>query len=225
MPETCICCFMKYPDPGRVKTRLAADTGDAVACEIYTCLVQDVLHVLSALDAESHLYCHPTEKADLLAGLYGTDRRCLGQEGADLGARMRKALEDSLAAGYGNAVVIGSDIPGLSSGIIREACEVLTENDCVIGPARDGGYYLIGFRKNGFIPAVFDGIAWGTPSVLSETIALLEQAQAVFHILPMLEDIDTIDDLCRYVQRNQNADTHTMRYLREHDVSKKAICI
>ncbi|MBW2637883.1 MAG: TIGR04283 family arsenosugar biosynthesis glycosyltransferase, partial [Deltaproteobacteria bacterium] len=113
-------------------------------------------------------------------------------------------------------VIIGSDIPDLPEEIPEEALNALEKHDVSIGPAGDGGYYLIGFRKEAFTPDVFEGISWGTDTVLKETLKILKEKNRTVHILRQWNDIDTPDDLRRFVERNEGTTTppsRTMSYL------------
>jgi hypothetical protein len=141
------------------------------------------------------------------------------QEGNDLGEKMKNAFVRSFSAGTEKAVLIGSDIPDLSMAIIDEASVSLDTCDAVIGPASDGGYYLIGFRKDSFLPGVFEGIPWGTESVCGETLRLLYRAGCRVHVLPEWHDIDTADDLRSLFVRNEHSafrKSKTMSIIREN---------
>jgi glycosyltransferase A (GT-A) superfamily protein (DUF2064 family) len=108
---------------------------------------------------------------------------------------MRNGFIDGFAMGYKRVVLIGSDIPDLPLGSIREAFASLGKKDVVIGPAYDGGYYLIGFKDKTFCPQVFEGIAWGTQTVFDETMKKLKRLRRAVHILPYQRDIDAVEDL------------------------------
>jgi len=97
--------------------------------------------------------------------------------------------------GFDRVALIGSDIPDLTLGVVEEAFLSLKEKDAVIGPAYDGGYYLIGFKEKTFSPQVFQGIAWGTKSVFGETVKKLKRFRRTVHTLPYQRDIDTVEDL------------------------------
>jgi hypothetical protein len=108
---------------------------------------------------------------------------------------MRNGFINGFAMGHKRVVLIGSDIPDLPLGFIKEAFAFLRKKDAVIGPAYDGGYYLIGFKDKTFSPQVFERIAWGTQNVFGETIKKLKRFRRVVHTLPYLRDIDTVEDL------------------------------
>jgi glycosyltransferase A (GT-A) superfamily protein (DUF2064 family) len=118
--------------------------------------------------------------------------------------------------GSSRAVLIGSDIPDLPESILSEAFRSLDDHDAVLGPARDGGYYLIGFRRDTFVPDVFRGIEWSTDRVFAETRRKLEQATRSVYLLPEWSDVDTPEDLRDLKERNEGtafAKSRTMKYL------------
>jgi rSAM/selenodomain-associated transferase 1 len=117
------------------------------------------------------------------------------QAGEDLGERMKNGFVEALSMNFKRVVLIGSDIPDLPLEFIEEAFTSLQEKDAVIGPALDGGYYLIGFKKETFSPRVFEGIHWSTESVFEKTLKVLQQEGLTVHTLQPLRDIDTVEDL------------------------------
>jgi rSAM/selenodomain-associated transferase 1 len=129
----------------------------------------------------------------------------LPQEGADLGERMANAFDFSFAAGYGPVLLRGSDTPDLPASIIYEAQEALAREkaDLVLGPAADGGYYLIGLSQPA--PRLFEDIAWSTPGVLDATLQLATGMGLTVHLLPGWRDIDTPEDLLAFLQRSRMA--------------------
>jgi rSAM/selenodomain-associated transferase 1 len=127
----------------------------------------------------------------------GREYRYMPQNGKDLGERMKNGFIDGFALGYKRIVLIGSDIPDLPMRHIEEAFESLKKMDAAIGPAYDGGYYLIGFKDMAFFPQVFEGIAWGTKNVFGETMKKFKRSRRVVYTLPYQRDIDTAEDLKR----------------------------
>jgi rSAM/selenodomain-associated transferase 1 len=141
------------------------------------------------------------------------------QSGSDLGERMKQAFNRVFSEGWRNAVLIGSDIPDLTPGVISEALGSLEKNDAVIGQASDGGYYLIGFNEKTFLPRMFHGIPWGTPAVFRETMKILTASTRTVHLAPEWQDVDTLDDLKSLFERNRDPsfdNSRTMTYLRMH---------
>jgi len=173
--------FVKYPDSGKVKTRLARDVGPAVACELYRRMTALVIRNLG--DLPFTLFCDPfREEWDYRR--YFPGLRIQMQRGEDLGERIFKALTSA-------PLIIGTDCLDISPAILAEAKSALESSDLVLGPATDGGYYLVGMRKPR--REFFEGISWSTDQVMKQT---LERAQGVkVHLLPVLSDIDTLEDL------------------------------
>ena len=118
------------------------------------------------------------------------------QKGTDLGARMQNAFEHGFDLGYSKIAIIGTDNLELTSTIIEESFKLLDQNDCVIGPANDGGYYLIGLKK--LWPELFINKTWSTPSVLPDTLNDLKSLCLNYELLAELNDIDTEEDWIKY---------------------------
>jgi rSAM/selenodomain-associated transferase 1 len=125
------------------------------------------------------------------------------QRGHDLGERMKNSFIDAWHEGYTYTVTIGSDIPDLPRSFIEDAFIKLQTHDAVIGPAIDGGYYLIGFRRDTFFPGVFEGITWGTETVYEKTLNKLAMSGLSVGLLPEWYDVDTPDDLRSLCERNR----------------------
>jgi len=195
LPQGGVAVFVRYPEKGRVKTRLARDIGDARAVELYSRFVQDTLARLRET-GRLVVICHdpPDALADFKAWLRGS-YLWLPQRGADLGARMSQAFADLFGMGIPSVLLMGSDIPHLPMESIREGFEALETRDAVIGPSVDGGYYLIGFKAESFQPAVFQGIPWSTGAVLTATHEILNRLGLRLHLLKRLRDVDDLEDL------------------------------
>lgn len=186
--------MIKYPEPGRVKTRLARDVGDLWASDISRQVAETVLRNTLPLKGEYDrvIFIDPQEKeAEFMSWLPGQEFIC--QDGGDLGERMYHAIGHLLGRGAAKAVITGGDIPKLGRGIILQAFRGLEQAEVVIGPASDGGYYLIGMKSP--ITELFRGISWGTQAVFSETVRALERLAISYYVLPVLSDLDTVDDL------------------------------
>ena len=183
--------FVKNLIPGQVKTRLAADIGIDGALDVYKYLVEHTYEVTKELDCSKVVfYSEYVEIEDI----WDTDEYKLQvQKGPDLGDRMQNAFEFAFDKGYERAVIIGTDCWQLSEEVIEEAFDKLDENDVVIGPATDGGYYLIGMNK--LYPALFHDKKYSHDKVLSDVLTEIGQMDAEFHLLPELSDIDTFQDL------------------------------
>lgn len=188
--------FLKAPRPGLVKTRLAAVLGDTGAADLYRALAEETLQKTAPLDKEfsRFLFFTPPEAGDEMeAWLPG--EALLAQEGLDLGARMEGAFERAFERGARRAVVIGSDIPALGRATVLEAFAALGEFDLVLGPARDGGYYLLGLNRPR--PELFRDVSWSRPSVLATTLERAAALGLTVQTLSPLSDIDTPEDVRR----------------------------
>ena len=180
--------FLRKPEKGKVKTRLAATTGDDAALAIYKELISITLGQVTLLGIPTYLFYEggiPEVETQIPGFTY------LLQSPGDLGHKMADALTFVLNR-HRKAVIIGSDCPYLDAYILRESFSALAETDIVIGPALDGGYYLIGCKK--MHPTLFDGIQWSTSTVLDQTRARIREANLTCTDLQPLEDIDTEED-------------------------------
>lgn len=205
-----------------VKTRLAMEIGINQAESLYCCFLADIAEKLRGMGLPL-LVCHlpgQPEEIKVLQNILGPVTTYSAQQGDDLGMRMLNAFMHGFAAGYQQLLLIGGDCPDLPESIFFQAFEALNQLDCVLGPTRDGGYYLIGFRQETFLPTVFDVSEWGAPTVYADTIQKLSTLQCRFAELAVWEDIDTLTDLQkmsnRHVsQRNHDFDgSQTLNWLR-----------
>ncbi|MDB5208114.1 MAG: glycosyltransferase [Flavisolibacter sp.] len=182
--------FVRKPEFGKVKTRIAASVGDSAALTIYKKLLQHTHEVTRPLLLDKFVfYADAIDDNDLWNDGYFK----LIQINGNLGARMKAAFTHLFDKGYNNICIIGSDCYELTIAIIEEAFDLLNGHDVVVGPAKDGGYYLLGMREG--VKNVFEGIEWSTDKVLRQTL-LQMHAQAYSYVqLEELKDIDTIDDV------------------------------
>lgn len=195
MDDRCLLFFIKYPEKGRVKTRLAASIGDERALKLYKTILLNTLSLLNQGTFLSYLCVYPAEALGNFKKWLGEDYLYIPQQGEDLGERMKNGFLEAFAMNFKRVLLIGSDIPDLPLGYIEEAFVSLKEKEVVIGPSFDGGYYLIGFKDETFSLQVFKGIPWGTERVLEQTTKRLEREGRTIHFLPPLRDMDTIEDL------------------------------
>src|SRR5262249_31692949 len=188
----------KAPLPGRVKTRLLPDLTPEEAATLYTCFLRDTLEVAESVPGIDIVvsYWPLTAKAQIRQVL-GDRHRMVAQRGRDLGERIRYLLEDLLGGGYHAACVLGSDSPNLPGEYLEAAFEALDRSGdrVALGPASDGGYYLIGAKTSH--PALFKGIGWSGPLVFEQTIQRARELQIEVSLLPEWYDVDTVDDLER----------------------------
>ncbi|MFT5581787.1 MAG: rSAM/selenodomain-associated transferase 1 [Psychromonas sp.] len=181
--------FQKNPEPGKVKTRLAATIGNEKALIVYKVLVDHTHRIVSELEADKFLYF--SSFIDNSAEWNGYNKKV--QKGDDLGLRMYNAIEEVRALGYERIIVIGTDCFELSSEIVTQAFLSLRESDCVIGPAIDGGYYLIGTHNPD--KEVFIGKEWSTENVFVEATKNIASVNKTLSILEALPDVDYEEDL------------------------------
>jgi rSAM/selenodomain-associated transferase 1 len=213
-----ILLFVKVPIAGRVKSRLASALSDEAAAELYRNFVLDMLATIDASGYPCRICIYPPDARELIAAWLGSRRQYVPQAGDDLGSRMVSAFQEAFASGASRAVLLGSDVPDLPGEVIADAFDGLKENDAVIGPAPDGGYYLIGFRNDTFRPEVFRDIRWGTDSALRETLERFPRAgYRVHHVRPW-QDVDTVEDLRSLRQRMSGPAferSHTVQVLKK----------
>lgn len=179
----------RNPVLGKCKTRLAATIGDHAALEVYKMLLKHTVGITRDLPCDKQVYySEQIINNDIWnAALFGKKL----QRGADLGQRMHDAFQKGFEEGYTNIVVIGSDMYDLKSEDIIQAFEMLQESDAVLGPAKDGGYYLLGLKQ--LIPAVFTNKKWGTDSVFESTMKDLQDKKV--GLLAEKNDIDRYEDI------------------------------
>ncbi len=183
--------FAKVPEAGKVKTRLAETIGEDKALKVYLTLLNHTHAVASKVEVDKLLfYSGDVDSFDML-DYYRIPKTI--QEGDGLGERMSNAFVRSFAQGYDKVVIIGSDCYDLSAEVIDEAFEALDEHDFVLGPANDGGYYLLGMRK--LETKIFLNKTWSGPDVFLDTILDLKSWDCNYHILPTLSDVDHEADL------------------------------
>ena len=201
----------RAPSPGRVKTRLCPPLDPEQAAEFYECVLRDVLAELAPSARWDTWVAYAERSRDYFQQLPEHDVALLPQRGASLGERMHAVFVDLCHAGYRQVILVGSDIPTLRASSVSKACEVLDRDRCdlVLGPADDGGYYLIGLGRPE--ARLFGDIAWSTASVLEDTLARARQLELRVRIVADTYDVDVADDLERL-----RRDFECSRTLRTH---------
>lgn len=185
--------FLRKPVLGRVKTRLAATIGDREALRIYRELVGVTLLAAAQVNSERRLFWTEDGLDESLAD--DTLFTHFAQQGNDLGERMAAAFSVSFAEGAQKTIIIGSDCPTMGADVIRKAFDALDTHDVVIGPATDGGYYLLGMRQ--LHTEFFEGKAWSTASVLTATLEDATSLGISVFSLEEMSDLDNEEDLRR----------------------------
>lgn len=191
--------FAKTPKPGKVKTRLLAAVSPEAAAALHAACIADTLRLIQKMrGCDVFVFgAGGTNYFRQLTKRLGTGKRfrVLPQRGADLGARMENAFRKCFALGYREVVVIGTDTPWMGTNRLRQAFADLRTNDLVIGPAEDGGYYLLGMRK--MVPGIFRKIPWSTERVLELTLKLIATEKLREKLLERDFDLDRPEDLER----------------------------
>jgi uncharacterized protein len=183
--------FVKYPEPGKVKTRLAKHIGANEAARVYRRLVEINFRILSVLPRSSVqiiIAFDPIERVSEFRSWLSGPYEYAPQEGNDLGERLWNAFQFAFGAGFKSVMALGSDTLGLDSELILKGFEALEFYDITIGPAYDGGYYLIGMGAEH--PSIFNNIPWSSPRVLEATLEKLNESQQSYYLLKKLDDLD-----------------------------------
>jgi rSAM/selenodomain-associated transferase 1 len=184
--------FAKQPILGQAKTRLAQATSAAFAQQVAEAFLEDSLDRFSGVAASRAIMFTPASAADYFTGLAARRYDCVPQGDGDLGQRLQTFFVDARLRGFGRIIAMGSDSPTLPVEYVEQAFVLLATHDVVIGPAFDGGYYLIGCGTTAY--PIFDGIPWSTPRVLEATMERLRGTAARVALLPPWYDVDTADD-------------------------------
>jgi len=187
--------LLKAPILGTVKTRLAAEISPATALGIYRQLLDQVINAMSPLPAVE-LHYTPAVEAPTVSPWLKPGWTLHPQKDGNLGDRMHHAFSQAFAAGALRVVMVGTDCPAVEPADVRQAWTALTTNDLVLGPALDGGYWLIGLNRPH--PELFNDINWSTSAVLSETLACAKQLGLSHQLLRPLSDVDTKADWDAY---------------------------
>lgn len=189
MPKNLLLVFTRNPELGKVKTRLAKTVGNATALKIYTFLLKRTRDIAIKVSADKAVYYSVKVRENDIwdASIFQKHQ----QVGEDLGIRMLHAFKNGFKAGYKKVIIIGSDLYDLTSETIENAIIALENNEVVIGPAEDGGYYLLGM--NSLEEKIFKNKDWGTETVRKDTLEDLKDKK-VF-LLGELNDVDVFKDI------------------------------
>ena len=183
--------FTRNPVKGKVKTRLAASTSDEYALKIYKKLREHTRK--AALESGVDLAVYYADNLPETDIFFDPGTQVFLQDGTDLGIRMLNAFKQGFSDNYRRIALIGTDCPELTGDILNNAFELLQQHSAVIGPAKDGGYYLIGMRS--LLPELFINKQWSTPHVCREAMDILKRHKADYALLQELADIDNAEDL------------------------------
>jgi rSAM/selenodomain-associated transferase 1 len=192
--KTVIALFLRWPEPGKVKTRLIPTLGAEGAAQLYERMaLRTAAQIPLSAEIERWAYVTPPEQSHNWAARLGPDWIPIAQPEADLGARLLSVLDEAFRRGAHRTFVAGSDCPSLTSSIWSGALRALGDHDAVLGPAHDGGYYVLGVKRAE--PSLFRGIEWSTARVADQTRAAMRALGWNWFELPQLRDVDTSDDL------------------------------
>ncbi len=194
--KTCLIIFTRYPIAGKVKTRLIPSLGAEGAASLHQKMAEHTISIARCLqrlvpcDIE---ICFVGGNLALMQAWLGEDLTYQLQPDGDLGDRMRLVFQGIFDRGYKKAAIVGTDCPELTAEILAQSFDALEDRSIVLGPAIDGGYYLIGLQY--LIPELFSEISWSTANVLQETLNIAEDIDIIPILLPYLADIDLPQDL------------------------------
>lgn len=193
--------FARVPRAGYVKTRLAVGIGDEAALAAYTLLAERVIGAVrqSAMYSVTVAYT-PQSGVEAMREWLGAAVELAPQTSGDLGARMASAIRNAIRSGAERVVVIGTDCPDITAAVIEDAFERLATADVVLGPASDGGYWLVGMSRTH--PGLFENVPWSSPDTLCTTLEHAKMLGLSVALLGERSDIDTADDWRSWLERS-----------------------
>lgn len=190
MKESALIIFQKKPELGKVKTRLANTIGDEKALEVYQYLLDHTHREAALLGVPTFVFFEKEEQPEYLVN---NNYHSAIQARGNLGEKMKAAFTKIFELGYERVVIVGTDCLELDVGTLYQAFQSLETNEVVLGPARDGGYYLLGMKK--LYPRLFENKNWSTPTVLSDTVTDIRDLGLNLYLLKQLTDVDVYQDL------------------------------
>lgn len=192
----------RVPIPGKTKTRLMKVLTGEECAEIHRCFLLDLFEVFNKISDKVHIYITYTPKNSLylMNDIIPDFIDNYPQDGDSLGIRMNNAIQKLLNKGYSRVVLIGSDIPDIQQEDIENAYDILENKDICLGPTRDGGYYLVGMKKN--CSDIFnDALKWGNKTVFESTLSILNSLGLSVGLTRKLNDIDEKEDIDEFIKR------------------------
>lgn len=207
--KSAVVLFTKMPEKGKVKTRLAEKIGNQNAVDFYKVCCENCFEKIREIKSVSkYVFINENENSSEVQNWIGNEFNIEVQAGKDLGEKLFNACIDIFSKKYDKIVILGTDIPDISSDIIQKAFTALDESDFVIGPSDDGGYYLIGMNQ--LNKEIFENINWSTEKVLEQTIKKIKNGRYTYTTLTRLKDIDYLEDLENWSETNKN-DMHPVQ--------------
>ena len=214
--ETAIIVFTRFPVEGKVKTRLAKNMGNKFAVSFFRACAEHTFKELLKVEemgSDLFLFCSEENEIEQVMKWAGNNFKYYAQQGSNLGIKMYNAFSTVFKEGYKKVIIIGTDAPDVSMNLMQSAISVLDNYSVVIGPANDGGYYLLGFKSK--LIDLFSGIEWGTNSVFDNTISKLNNSKINYFVLDELTDIDTLEDLQNWLKHYKGDAAHPIKVFLE----------
>jgi len=214
--DTAIIVFTKFPVEGKVKTRLAKNMGNKFAVSFYRVCAEHTFKELIKVKetgSELFLFCSEENEIEQVMNWAGNNFNYYSQQGNDLGLKMYNAFETVFKKGYKKVIIVGTDAPDVSMNLVQSVISVLDNYSVVIGPANDGGYYLLGFKSK--LIDLFSGIEWSTDSVFNSTIEKLNNSKTHYFVVDELTDIDTLEDLQNWLKHYKGDAAHPIKFFLE----------
>jgi rSAM/selenodomain-associated transferase 1 len=217
-----IIIFVKFPQEGKVKTRLAKDKGAYFATEFYRICAEHILSEIKKLNKNnfaSYIYCYSNSEVEMVSGWIGREFIVKPQIDGDLGERMSKSFNEVFNEGFSKVLIIGTDVPDINSDLINNAASKLDENDFVIGPSSDGGYYLLGM--NSLNTEIFHDLNWSTSFVLKNTLDKINSLKLKTNLLEELIDVDTKKDLNSWMKLCNDLNNPIYKFVSDYNKGLK----
>ena len=214
--DTAAIVFTRFPVEGKVKTRLAKNVGNKFAVSFFRACAEHTFKELlkvKEMGSDLFLFCSEENEIEQVKQWTGNNFNCYSQQGSDLGIKMYNAFSTVFKEGYKKVIIIGTDAPDVSMNLMQSAISVLDNYSVVIGPANDGGYFLLGFKSK--LIDLFSGIEWSTDSVFDNTIEKLNNSKTNYFMLEELTDIDTLEDLQYWLKYHKGDAAHPVKVFLE----------
>ena len=214
MNSSALIIMAKEPQVGSTKTRLCPPMKLGEAAKFYEALLWDTIEMVAGVQGiDLAIAITPPESAAYFKRIASPDSILIPVACADIGECLAQVLSQLITMGYRQVMALNSDGPTLPPRYIQTAIKELDQHDLVMGPAEDGGYYLVGFRQ--LYASIFTGIDWSTDQVLAQTLRKAEQLNLSVHLLPPWYDIDTADDIHRLQEELQSLPSEALSHTRQ----------